>query len=101
MYSSILGPFSRNARFIGSGAASPTVRERYSHTLSNVSGWPAWADLEFKGSQTAPPETAVDPPARFVFSTRRTSNPSRLAVTAADIPPAPLPRTTPSTVLPH
>src|SRR6218665_49953 len=61
-----------------------------------VSGWPDGWLCAFSGSHKAPPDMAVDPPMRPVFSISSTCKPAAAAVIAADMPPAPEPPTTPS-----
>ncbi|MEY9883476.1 hypothetical protein ABIA43_005010 [Bradyrhizobium sp. USDA 328] len=67
--------------------------DRYRTASVTLSESPASFILGLAGIQTMPPDHAVVPPTKAVFSTTSTRRPSAAATAAAVMPPAPAPMT--------
>src|SRR5690242_19146959 len=96
--STVASTLSRNALLRCGGADSATTDVKYVSARSLVSLAPPSRITGLAGSQSAPPDRAVDPPTVDDFSTIRTDSPRSCAARAAAMP-VPEPTTRRSTVV--
>ena len=94
------GPRSTIASSMSSSAPSPVHARRYVSASSRESSSPISAITGLHGTHAPPPEIAVVPPIRSVFSSTVTRAPPSAATSAPVSPAAPLPITIRSVVVP-